>query len=75
MSTNETPPRQSYRQGQALKDALAALNRAPQRPSVTISRDADGNYAWDLRVPADTLTEAHEEAQAIAALLATPRRP
>jgi hypothetical protein len=62
-------PRPSYRQGQALKDALAALNRAPSRPTVTISRDGNGNYSYDVRVPADDPQLALAQAMEIEAQL------
>ena len=58
-------PRRSYRQGDALKDALAALNRAPARPMVTISRDANGSYGYDVRVTADDADDAATIALAI----------
>lgn len=69
MTDESTPeqaqPRRSYRQGDALKDALAALNRAPARPSVTISRDGNGNYSYDVRVTADDADDAATIALAI----------
>ena len=69
MSTPDETPRHPYRQGDALKDALAALNRAPSRPQVTISRDGNGNYSYDVRVTADAVGEAYDAAQGIANML------
>lgn len=67
----DTQPRRSYRQGDALRDALAALNRAASRPSVSISRDASGHYSYDVRVTNDSatlaLTTAREIEQELAA--------
>lgn len=63
--TEAVQPRRSYRQGDALKDALAALNRAPARPMVTISRDANGSYGYDVRVTADDADDAATIALAI----------
>ena len=68
MSAPEQAPRKSYRQGEALKDALAALNRAGARPSVRLDRK-DGWTDWSVYVPADSPTEAYEEAVRIADVL------
>ena len=70
MSAPEQTPRKSYRQGEALRDALAALNRAPLRPSVTISRDASGNYSYDVRVTDDDPYRALDHARDISDELA-----
>ena len=64
----QTPPRRSYRQGDALKDALAALNRAGARPSVKVERKS-GLTDFAVYVPADSPTEAYDEAMRIVALL------
>ena len=61
-------PRKSYRQGEALKDALAALNRAGARPSVRLDRK-DGWTDWSVYVPADSPQEAYDEAVRIADVL------
>ena len=80
MSENETAaPRKSYRQGEALRDALAALNRAGARPSVRLDRK-DGWTDWSVYVPADSPQEAYDEAVRIADVLdekypAPPERP
>lgn len=66
----QAQPRRSYRQGDALKDALAALNRAPARPSVTISRDGNGNYSYDVRVTADDAEDAMDAAIRLELVLA-----
>ena len=62
MSENEQPQtRKSYRQGEALRDAIAALNRAGARASVRIERKA-GLPDWAVYVPADSPQEAFDEA-------------